>query len=126
MRLRTISAAAERICASSRLSSGLRWTCEDQPMNDLLAVSRRRVLKAGGAVIVSFALFPAFKSYPQGASAAKPISLTEVDSFLSIDSGGLATIYSGKVDIGTGVRTAFTQIAAEELDLPMKSVTILQ
>lgn len=95
-------------------------------MNDQLAVSRRRLLQAGGAVIVGFALDPAVRSHAQGVSAAKPVSLAEVDSFLSIDSQGLATIYSGKVDIGTGLRTAFTQIAAEELDLPFKSVTILQ
>jgi nicotinate dehydrogenase subunit B len=95
-------------------------------MNDPPAISRRRLLQGGGAVIVGFALFPAFSSYAQDASGARPASLTEVDSFLAIDSQGLATIYSGKVDIGTGIRTAFTQIAAEELDLPLKSVTIIQ
>ena len=36
------------------------------------------------------------------------------------------TIYSGKVDLGTGVRTALTQIAAEELDVPLTKVTIVQ
>ena len=40
--------------------------------------------------------------------------------FLAIDRGP-ATIYSGKVDLGTGVRTALTQIVAEELDVPMST-----
>jgi nicotinate dehydrogenase subunit B len=94
-------------------------------MNHQLALSRRALLQGGG-VIVGFTLYPALGSYAQSQSGAKPLALTEVDSFLAIDSQGLATIYSGKVDIGTGVRTALTQIAAEELDLPLKSVTIIQ
>jgi nicotinate dehydrogenase subunit B len=95
-------------------------------MKKQLAVSRRRLLAGGGAVIVSFALYPAFRSYAQSPSGAKPVRLTEVDSFLAIDAKGMATIFSGKVDLGTGLKTALTQIAAEELDLPLKSVTVLQ
>ena len=30
----------------------------------------------------------------------------------------MVTVYIGKVDLGTGVRIAFAQIAAEELDVP--------
>ena len=32
----------------------------------------------------------------------------------------VCTVYSGKVDLGTGVRTALRQIAAEELDVPLR------
>src|SRR4029077_10749788 len=55
-----------------------------------------------------------------------PLALTAVDSFLAIDSAGAVTIYSGKVDLGTGVRTALMQIAAEELDVPLSKVAIVQ
>jgi nicotinate dehydrogenase subunit B len=95
-------------------------------MHDQIGVSRREILQGGGAIIVGFTLLPTFQSYAQTAPSPKPVALTEVDSFLAIDSKGLATIFSGKVDIGTGMRTALTQIAAEELDLPLTSVTILQ
>ena len=47
------------------------------------------------------------------------MALDEVDSFLAIDADGRVTVYSGKVDLGTGVRTALTQMAAEELDVPL-------
>jgi CO/xanthine dehydrogenase Mo-binding subunit len=40
-----------------------------------------------------------------------------VDSWLEIDSDGNVTVYSGKVELGTGLRTSLTQIVAEELDL---------
>lgn len=36
------------------------------------------------------------------------------------------TVYSGKVDLGTGVRTALTQIVADELDVSMNQITIIE
>ncbi len=89
--------------------------------------SRRDVLRAGGALVVSFSFGGAAnQAGAESAIAAKPLALTAVDSFLEIDSAGAVTIYSGKVDLGTGVRTALTQIAAEELDVPLNKVTIVQ
>jgi nicotinate dehydrogenase subunit B len=89
--------------------------------------SRRDVLKTSGALIVSFSFIGAARqAFAQDAIAAKPLALTAVDSFLAIDSGGAVTIYSGKVDLGTGVRTALTQVAAEELDVPLSKVIVVQ
>ncbi len=89
--------------------------------------SRRDLLKSGGALVVSFSFGgPAREALAEDAVAPKPVALTAVDSFLAIDSAGAVTIYSGKVDLGTGVRTALTQIAAEELDVPLTKVTIVQ
>ena len=36
------------------------------------------------------------------------------------------TLYSGKVELGTGAVTAITQIAAEELSVPFDRVTTIQ
>ena len=38
----------------------------------------------------------------------------------------MVTIYSGKIDFGTGVRTALMQIAADELDVPFTSVKVIE
>src|ERR671924_2024441 len=38
---------------------------------------------------------------------------------------GTVTIASGKVDLGQGISTAFAQIAAEELGVPLEKVRIL-
>ena len=89
--------------------------------------SRRDLLKSGGALIVSFS----FAGRPgetlaQEAAAAKPLALTAVDTFLAIDAAGMVTVYSGKVDLGTGVRTALAQIVADELDVPFHRVKIVQ
>ena len=51
---------------------------------------------------------------------------TQLDSWLSIDRNGDVTIFSGKVELGTGVRTALGQIAAEELELPFERVALIQ
>ena len=95
-------------------------------MNIQSSLSRRDILTGGGALIVAFALNPHSSAIAQPAPGSKPLALTEVDSYLSIDSSGAATIYSGKVDLGTGVRTALAQIAADELGLPLDTVIIVQ
>ena len=53
------------------------------------------------------------------AASSKTVSADRVDGFLAIATDGQVTVYSGKVDLGTGVRTALTQIVAEELDVPI-------
>jgi len=89
--------------------------------------SRRDLLKSGSALIVGFSLVGrAAESLAQQAASAKPLALTEVDTFLAIDAAGRVTVYSGKVDLGTGVQTALTQIVADELDVPLDSVEIVQ
>ena len=62
----------------------------------------------------------------RGGPPPKPLTVTEVDAFLAIDARGRVTLYSGKVDMGTGVRTALAQICADELDVPFRSVTVVE
>ena len=89
-------------------------------------VSRRDILQGSGALIVSFSLAGAPDRAGAQAAAAKPVALTEVDSFVAVDAHGLVTVYSGKVDLGTGVATALPQIVAEELDVPLSMIRLVQ
>jgi nicotinate dehydrogenase subunit B len=90
-----------------------------------IQISRREALLGSGALVVSFSLVgPLSEALAQG--AAKPLALTEVDSFLAIDKAGNVTVYSGKVDLGTGVSTALRQIVAEELDVPIARIALVQ
>ncbi len=95
-------------------------------MLDRLNQTRRDFLKSSGALVVTFSiagrLSPAFAE----AALGKTVAPDEVDGFLAIDGQGAVTVYSGKVDLGTGVRTALTQIVAEELDVPMARVSVIQ
>ncbi len=45
-----------------------------------------------------------------------------LDDWLAINPDGTVSAFSGKVELGTGVRTALAQIVAEELDLPLEGV----
>ena len=90
-------------------------------------MDRRNFLKASGTLVVAFSIEGAFHSTPARAAAgAKPVSLTDVESFIAIGRDGKITVYCGHVDLGTGVQTAIAQIAAEELDVPFGRVTVIQ
>ena len=54
------------------------------------------------------------------------MSTARVDSWLSINHDGEVAIFVGKVELGTGIMTAFAQIAAEEFDVPFARVTVIQ
>src|SRR5262245_39376768 len=89
--------------------------------------SRRNVLKGSGALVVSFSILPhGHDAFAQGAALAKPLAVTEVDTFHVIDAKGAVTLYSGKVDLGTGVKTALAQIVADELDVPFTRINVVQ
>ena len=94
---------------------------------EMITTSRRGFLKSGGALVVTFAVGSSLPvSLAQAASAAKTVSPNEVDGFLAIAKDGNVTVFSGKVDLGTGVRTALSQMAAEELDVPVSRITIIE
>jgi nicotinate dehydrogenase subunit B len=90
--------------------------------------TRRDFLKRGGFLMVGFS----FAGHGKLAVAeelpekSKPVELDQVDAFLALTPDEKVTVYSGKVDLGTGVRTAMTQIAAEELYVDMARVTVIQ
>ncbi|HEY0522268.1 MAG TPA: molybdopterin cofactor-binding domain-containing protein, partial [Stellaceae bacterium] len=102
---------------------------------DSITATRRDLLKGAGALIVGFALAEriAPASAQQSTAGAPPffpngktVASDQVDGFLAIGQNGRVTVFSGKVDLGTGVETALTQIAADELDVPLDHVAIVQ
>jgi nicotinate dehydrogenase subunit B len=49
----------------------------------------------------------------------------QLDDWIAIEPDGTITAFSGKVELGTGVRTALAQIVAEELDVPLARVRMV-
>src|SRR6266545_4430989 len=87
------------------------------------SLSRRQFLQTSGALIVSFNFFPSSSLF--GQSMVEPgtdADPTQLDSWLAIAPDGTVTVFSGKVDLGTGVDTALAQIVAEELDVPFNKI----
>jgi len=101
-------------------------------MNAPVILDRRRVLMGGGALIVSFSLTAAFaqdQAAPVATPAPKPpgslATTPYLDSWIRIDADGSITVFTGKAELGQGFKTAFQQIAAEELDAPFASLKVV-
>jgi nicotinate dehydrogenase subunit B len=86
-----------------------------------LAISRRDLLKAGGALVIGFSFLPPATQ----AQAPRPPGpdLQQIDSWIAIHADNTATIYIGFAELGQGASTALLQVAADELDLGMDQVS---
>ncbi len=101
-------------------------------MNAPVIVDRRRVLAGGGALIVSFSLSGSFAQaqgdQPSAPAPSPPGSLKGapyLDSWIRIGADGNITVFTGKSELGQGFKTAFQQIAAEELEVPFASLIVV-
>ena len=101
-------------------------------MNGPVVLDRRRVLAGSGALIVSFTLSDAFgqdQNAPSATPAPKPpgsLATTPfLDSWIRVDADGGVTAFTGKAELGQGFKTAFQQIAAEELDISFESLKVV-
>ena len=99
-------------------------------------ISRRSVLTAG-ALTVAFALGSrAFGQRAVSEVGTPPHdnlsqlngSLKQtpwLDAWIRVDGTGHITVFTGKAELGQGIRTALTQVAAEELDVPPYSIELI-
>jgi nicotinate dehydrogenase subunit B len=92
--------------------------------------SRRAVLKAGGAFVVSIGM-PIGLDTIIGMDAARaqgarpPVTPDQLSSYIAVNADGTVSAFFGKADLAQGLYTAIGQIVAEELDVPFKSVTVI-
>ncbi len=89
-----------------------------------MTISRRGFLQGAGALIVTFALPVELRA--QATPPEKRALYSSVDSWLAVGADGRVTLFTGKVELGTGVETALSQIVAEELDVPVARITVVQ
>ncbi|PCE33452.1 xanthine dehydrogenase family protein molybdopterin-binding subunit [Burkholderia ubonensis] len=108
--------------------------------HDDIDESRRRFMQAG-ALFVTFSLVPGADALAQmviadEGAAVHVSSATQalagslktnpmLDAWIRIAPDGHVTVFTGKVELGTGVRTALLQIAAEELNMRASLITFL-
>ncbi|MCU1341082.1 MAG: aldehyde oxidase and xanthine dehydrogenase, molybdopterin binding protein [Candidatus Acidoferrum typicum] len=87
-------------------------------------ISRRDLLKSTGILVVSFSFFgPIAEVLAQGDGlSVDGMDPTVLDSWMAIAKDGTVTVFTGKVELGTGVVTALAQIVAEELDVRFDKV----
>jgi nicotinate dehydrogenase subunit B len=87
-------------------------------------MNRRTFLQASGALVVGFSLVGR-DAGAQALRAPKSVAKDAVDSYLVIGRDGRVTVFTGKVDLGTGTRTALAQMAADELDVAFDRIEMV-
>ncbi|GGD11110.1 xanthine dehydrogenase family protein molybdopterin-binding subunit [Aureimonas glaciei] len=104
-------------------------------------ISRRGVLLGTGSLVLAFSMRDVFAqtttspgSETQNFEAVEeaapdlPGSLKtnpDLESWIRIDAAGRATVFTGKAELGQGIKTAVLQIAAEELEMPFESLSLI-
>jgi nicotinate dehydrogenase subunit B len=91
--------------------------------------SRRSLLKAGGALVVSIGTPLTFEDVcaadnPMMAATKPPLMPDQLSSYLAVNADGTISIYFGKMDMGQGLAIAIRQMVAEELDVPFRATKI--
>jgi nicotinate dehydrogenase subunit B len=102
-------------------------------MENAANFSRRSLLKAGGALVVSIGapVSPELAhAYYSGngtfGSAIKPaLTPDQLSSYIAVNADGTVAAFYGKIDGGQGLHVAIAQMVAEELDVPFKAVNIV-
>jgi nicotinate dehydrogenase subunit B len=93
------------------------------------AFSRRAVLKAGGALVVSIGAGIGLDVLVDHQAALAqnikpPLMPDQLSSYIAVQADGRVMAYFGKMDMGHGLTAAVGQIVAEELDVPFHAVKV--
>ncbi|HZW46425.1 MAG TPA: molybdopterin cofactor-binding domain-containing protein, partial [Microvirga sp.] len=105
--------------------------------HDVNKPTRRGVLAGGGSLVVSFALLshalgqegevqgtaPPAQPKPKlpGSLSGDPF----LDAWIRIDANGEVSVFTGKAELGQGIKTAILQIAAEELEVDPAAIRLI-
>jgi CO/xanthine dehydrogenase Mo-binding subunit len=91
--------------------------------------SRRTFLTGGGALVIGFSLVPQLRAQDVSEAApALPGSLGKtpmLDSWIRIAGDGAITVFTGKAELGQGLKTALLQLAAEELIVAPEAIRLV-
>jgi nicotinate dehydrogenase subunit B len=96
-------------------------------MSDVTRMDRREFVKLlGGGVLVVVNLGPLTLFNSEDAEAAQRRGYPEdINAYLHIAADGKVTLFSGKIEMGQGVMTSLTQMAAEDLRVPLDAIHIV-
>ena len=87
-------------------------------MSCALEVTRRQFLQGAGALVIHIGTSRTFAAELPRSLAANP----EIDRWLRVDLDGTVSVFSGKCELGQGIKTALAQIVADELDVSIARI----
>ncbi len=106
------------------------WTREARAAFGQMGLTRRDFLHRSGLLIVGFSLAGTVGRWaePVEALAGQPASeaARRLDAWIAIGADGRVTAYTGKCELGQGLYTVQTQLIAEELDVALDQVALVQ
>jgi nicotinate dehydrogenase subunit B len=91
--------------------------------------ARRRLLAAAGSLTMVFAAGPAWPQDETPLGKGKlPGSLEKapwLDAWIRIDADNRITVFTGKAELGQGIKTALLQVAADELQVAPARIALV-
>jgi CO/xanthine dehydrogenase Mo-binding subunit len=98
-----------------------------EPRRYLFEVDRRDFIRffGGGLLVVVAASEVLAQESGRRAGRSSPRETPELAAWLHIDEAGHVTACTGKVEIGQNIRTSLSQVVADELRVPLSSVTLV-
>jgi len=91
---------------------------------DHFEASRRDFLKTAGVMMIGFGFGTATADAQSPINPSGNVDATQVDNWVAVGADESITVFAGKAELGTGMRTLQLQLAAEELSVPMDRITI--
>src|SRR5215471_18113716 len=95
---------------------------------DQFEPSRRDFLKTAGVMMIGFGVGAATVSTAEAQSPINPsgsVDATQLDNWVAVGADESITVFAGKAELGTGMRTVQLQLAAEELSVPLDRITLV-
>src|SRR5262249_22309770 len=121
--------------AMERDAAGLEPSIEIEPERyELFAgpayrfeVDRRDFLKSFGTglVVLLVASRVRLEAQESGRASGGDRMPADVSAWLHVAHDGSVTVFTGKTEIGQNIRTSLTQAVAEELKMPVRTITVL-
>ncbi len=89
--------------------------------------SRRDFIRSTGCLTIGFCLgkWSLAESVPFAQELPSGLRMNDrINAWLEVLADGRVRVFTGKLELGQGIRTAIAQVAAEELDLEMQQVEV--
>ena len=91
-----------------------------------IQTSRRTFLAAAASAFTVGVALPGSRAKAGVVASRLPLNPEKLATYISINADGSAVGWIGKIDMGQGTEVGWAQMIAEELDLPVEKVSIVQ
>lgn len=88
-------------------------------------MQRRQLLLSAATVAGGLVVHFSLPGQALAQAGSKSLRKEALESWVALGADGRITVYTGKVDLGTGVKTALTQMVADELEVDFQTIQLV-